>query len=327
MCDEKKLLKTIQIEVPLTQRPFNTIAHMLGTSEDEILSTLTRLKEQNVLRSIAGIFNAKLLGYQSNLVAFAVPEKSIEQAVRVINPLPGVSHNYLREGEYNIWFTLALPQEADFVAFVERCATQAGATKFNIFKADKMIKLSARFTEDDSINTSDIQFNIKTGESIEINETVKKTIQVLQHDLPLVSEPFRAIVNERKIPITVEEVLATGTRLRDAGVMRSYRAVVRHHTLGYVANAMTVWKDNGNAEHILQEFSKEHAISHLYIRSSLPHPWEYPIFAMVHAKSEEELADIIKRLHAIAETDYRSYRSLKEFKKERVKYFEDYTSS
>lgn len=323
MCDEKKLLKTIQIEVPLTHKPFSTIAHTLGTSEDEILATLTRLKEQNVIRSIAGIFNAKLLGYQSNLVAFAVPEKSIEKAVSVINPLPGVSHNYLREGEYNVWFTLALPQEVDFVAFVERCATQAGATKFNIFKADKMVKLSARFTEDDTIHTSDIKFNIKTGEHIEINETVKKTIQVLQEDLPLVSEPFKAIVTEKKIPITVDELLATGNRLRESGVMRSYRAVVRHHAVGYVANAMTVWKDNGNIEHILQEFSKEPAISHLYVRQSFPHPWEYPIFAMVHAKSEEELTDIIKRLHAIAGTDYRSYRSLKEFKKERVKYFEE----
>ncbi len=185
-----------------------------------------------------------------------------------------------------------------------------------------MVKLSARFTEDDTLHTSDIQFNIKTGESIEINETVKHTITVLQQDLPLVSEPFLAIVTEKKIPITVDDLLATGKRLRDAGVMRSYRAVVRHHAVGYVANAMTVWKDNGNTEHILQEFSKEPAISHLYVREAFLHPWEYPIFAMVHAKSEGELALIIKRLHAIAGTDYRSYRSIKEFKKERVKYFE-----
>ena len=319
MLDKKLLLKTVQIQVPLVPKPFTAIADMLHTVEGEVLEALSSLKEEGILRSIAGIFNAKKLGYQSNLVAFEVAQHNIERAVSVINPLPGVSHNYLREGDYNIWFTLALPQEENFTDYVASLAQKAGATGFNIFTATTMVKLSARF-DDDVFH--DTQFNIKNlSENIVIDTTVKHAISVLQHDLPLVPEPFAAIVTQKKIPINVDDVLSIGQSLLSAGVMRSYRAVVRHHAVGYVANAMTVWKDNGNSEYILQEFSKESAISHLYVRQAFPHPWEYPIFAMVHAKSQEELTAIIHRLHSIAGAEYRSYRSLKEFKKERVKYF------
>lgn len=323
MLDTKQLLKTIQLQVPLHKRPFNTIAETLNAHESQVLEALTRLKEQGVIRSIAGIFNAKKLGYQSNLVAFDVPHSSLEKAVSVINPLPGVSHNYLREGDYNVWFTLALPREINFYDYVKKLAQEASAIKYNIFSVTTMVKLSARFDQDDVIN--DTQFTVKNPhENITIDETVKHAISVLQQDLPLVSEAFGAIVTQKKIPITVEQVLAIGEKLLDSGVMRSYRAVVRHHAVGFVSNAMTVWKaDAERLSDVLQQFSMEPSISHLYVREAFPNPWEYSVFAMVHAKSDEELAATIKRLHSIARTDYRSYRSLKEFKKERVKYFED----
>lgn len=323
MLDTKQLLKTIQLQVPLHKRPFNTIANALQSNESKIIEALERFKAHGIIRSIAGIFNAKKLGYQSNLVAFDVPQSAIEKAVSVINPLPGVSHNYLREGDYNIWFTLALPQQENFYDYVTALAKEAGARNFNIFTATTMVKLSARFDHDDVIN--DTQFTVKNpNETITINETVKNAIRVLQQDLPLVPEAFGAIVTGKKIPITVEELLATGETLLNSGVMRSYRAVVRHHAVGFVANAMTVWKaDTERLSDILQQFSLESSISHLYVRQAYPNPWEYPVFAMVHAKSEKELASTIQKLYEIAKTDYRSYRSLQEFKKERVRYFED----
>ena len=322
MLDTKQLLKTIQLQVPLHKRPFNTIAEALNAHESEVLEALASFKEQGVIRSIAGIFNAKKLGYQSNLVAFDVPQSATYKAVSVINSLPGVSHNYLREGDYNIWFTLALPQEINFYDYVKELAQEVGATNYNIFTVKTMVKLSARFDQDDVIN--DTQLTVKNpDENITIDETVKNAIRVLQQDLPLVSEAFAAIVTEKKIPIAVEDVLAIGQKLLDFGVMRSYRAVVRHHAVGFVANAMTVWKADERLSDILQQFSMESSISHLYVREAFPNTWEYPVFAMVHAKSDEELAATIERLYAIARTDYRSYRSLKEFKKERVKYFED----
>ncbi|MGQ9843425.1 MAG: siroheme decarboxylase subunit alpha [Spirochaetota bacterium] len=322
MFDTKQLLKTIQLQVPLHKRPFNTIAETLNAHESQVLEALTRLKEQGVIRSIAGIFNAKKLGYQSNLVAFDVPHSRIEKAVSIINPLPGVSHNYLREGDYNIWFTLALPQKINFHDYVNELAQEADAIKYNIFSVTTMVKLSARFDQDDVIN--DTQFTVKNPhENITIDETVKHAIRVLQQDLPLVSDAFGAIVTQKKIPITVEQVLAIGEKLFDSGVMRSFRAVVRHHAVGFVSNAMTVWRaDAERLSYVLQQFSMESSISHLYVREAFPNPWEYPVFAMVHAKSDEELAATIKRLHSIARTDYMSYRSLKEYKKERVKYFE-----
>lgn len=324
MLDREQLIKHIEIAFPLTKRPYEALAHTLNTTEDEVIHSLEALKRNNSIRSIAGIFDAKSLGYTSGLVAFKVPREHIERAVSVINPLPGVSHNYLRNGDYNVWFTLALHGSTDFTAFVASLARESNADTFNIFHSVRMVKLSARFSADNDIRVHDTHASLKrSARTIAVDDRVKNAVKVLQYDLPLVSEPFSRIAALKHIPADPDEVLSIGGQLLQAGVMRSYRAVVRHHTFGFIANAMTVWKPNSQQmDSVLQQFSNEKAISHLYVREAYDQTWEYPVFAMIHAKSEEELSGIIGRLHASAQCDYRCYRSLQEFKKERVRYFE-----
>ncbi|HOF12854.1 MAG TPA: hypothetical protein PLN01_00865 [Spirochaetota bacterium] len=325
MLDEKKLISQIQIAVPVTKRPYRVLADTLGTTEYEVINTVQKLKQDGLIRSIAGIFDAKKLGYTSNLVAFAIPEPAIAHGVAIINALPGVSHNYLRDGAYNIWFTLALPEETNFIETVQHLAEQVNAVTFNIFQAVLTVKLSARFFEDDSIHDNNAQYAVtgKHNETIPVDDTVKNTVKVLQCDLPCSEEPFDQLIAQSNIPMDVDLFIATANRLLENGMMRSYRAVVKHHAMGFVANAMTVWKADGDKRNsMLEQFANENAISHLYVREAYPNQWDYPVFAMVHAKSEDELDMIIKKLYSIAKTDYMSYRSLQEFKKERVRYFE-----
>jgi len=104
--------------------------------------------------------------------------------------------------------------------------------------------------------------------------------------------------------------------------MRRYAAVLKHRSAGYTSNAMTAWKTDDNTDMGL--FMKEKAISHLYYRTVYPGRWEHPLFAMIHAKSDEELNDILKRLSEKSGIkDYLSLSSLKEFKKKRVRYFSE----
>jgi len=105
---KNELLYQMQTSFPMTNKPFLHLAQKFNTSEDEILNLVKELKEQKIIRQTSAIFDTKRLGYKSSLVAFKVDKENIEKAVEAINSHPGVSHNYLRDHDFNIWFTIAV---------------------------------------------------------------------------------------------------------------------------------------------------------------------------------------------------------------------------
>ncbi len=109
---DKKLLNILQVELPLTKRPYADLGGRIGISEDEVLRITQNLKEQNIVRQISAIFDTRSLGYKSSLVAMAIPKDKLEDAAERINKHPGVSHNYRRNHYYNLWFTVAVPPDS-----------------------------------------------------------------------------------------------------------------------------------------------------------------------------------------------------------------------
>ena len=103
---DKKLLDVIQGEFPLTGKPYGDIASLLGTSEDDVILRLKRLKDEGIIRRIGAIFESRKLGYRSTLCAVKVPDQRVDEVARMINEYTEVTHNYLREHNYNIWFTI-----------------------------------------------------------------------------------------------------------------------------------------------------------------------------------------------------------------------------
>ena len=120
------LLDRIQRSFPIVSSPYQALSEGLGIAEREVRERLGQLKSQNLLRQISAIFNTGALGYRSSLVAMAVPEGELEEAVTAINSYPGVSHNYLRPGSYNIWFTIAVPPGQSLDETVHRLARSRG---------------------------------------------------------------------------------------------------------------------------------------------------------------------------------------------------------
>lgn len=106
---DKKIINMIQLDFPLTVRPYLEIADALGVSEDEVIRRLARLSESGAIRRIGPILNTKGMGGSNTLVAVKVPADKIDEAAAVINAYPEVSHNYLRNADFNIWFTLSAP--------------------------------------------------------------------------------------------------------------------------------------------------------------------------------------------------------------------------
>ncbi len=108
---EKMILNEIQKGIPLEERPFLTIAKKLNLEEEEVIDCIKRLKKEKYVRRIGGIVDVNKIGATSTLVALKVKKEYLEETVSIINEYNAVTHNYEREDEYNIWFTLMASTE------------------------------------------------------------------------------------------------------------------------------------------------------------------------------------------------------------------------
>jgi len=108
---DKQLLTMIQSDFPITHQPYAFLGGQLGISEENIITRITNLKEQGVIRRLGGVFDSRKLGYTSTLCAIKVPEDRINEVAQTVNKIPGVTHNYLRNHDYNMWFTLIAPSD------------------------------------------------------------------------------------------------------------------------------------------------------------------------------------------------------------------------
>ncbi|MEQ8200870.1 MAG: AsnC family transcriptional regulator [Syntrophomonadaceae bacterium] len=110
---DRQILNLLQNDFPLAAQPFKAIAERMGISEEEVLTRVGIMKSTGLIRRIGGVMDTRSLGCYSTLCAAMVPASRIEEAVEVINRLPGVTHNYLRDHDYNLWFTLTVPSRAE----------------------------------------------------------------------------------------------------------------------------------------------------------------------------------------------------------------------
>jgi DNA-binding Lrp family transcriptional regulator len=321
--DEAKILNLIQREFPLTERPFDAIGAMIGISGEEVLRTLADLKERSVVRNISGIFSGENLGYHLSLVALRVPSDRVDAAAAVINSHPGVSHNYLREHAFNLWFTLAEEDEEALQKSARVIQEKCGADDFLMLRNEKLLKIGFMLPigDDDSSAVGSVPRPVPPKGIL--NRDDHQAVLLLQSDLPLAKRPFD-VLGEKDDLLSGDMLIETGRRLLASGIMRRYAAVLRHAQAGFTHNAMTAWKidqDYSFPERI-RPFMEERAVTHLYLRTLYPGRWEHPLFAMVHARSAEELEGLLKSLMLRSGLNDRLVlRSLYEYKKKKVSYF------
>ena len=109
---DKKLLNVLQAGLPISSRPFADLAQGLESDEKTVLSRVKELKEQGYLRRIGPFFDSAKMGYRGTLVALRVKPEAMKSVAEAVNRHVGVTHNYEREGDYNLWFTLLTPSRA-----------------------------------------------------------------------------------------------------------------------------------------------------------------------------------------------------------------------
>ncbi len=322
---EKGILSEIQRDIPLSSRPFRDIGNRIGISEPDCLERLQFFLDHGLLREISAIYNAGALGYKSTLIAAAVPPDRIEQAASLINEHPGVSHNYLREHRYNIWFTLTILNDRGFEPEITGIDKEQLFASFLILPALRTFKLGVHFdlagnsggTPAPLCNESAL--TVRTSSALNENGRIP-LLKELQKPFPITKNPWEIIAE--RTGMKEQELFDEIEGLKTRQVIRRIAGVLRHRSVGFKANGMACFTV---PEHRVEEAGHEAArfpeVSHCYQRPVFP-DWPYSLFAMVHNQTSEKCEEIIKTIgNSIGCTGGITLFSTREFKKERVKYF------
>jgi DNA-binding Lrp family transcriptional regulator len=323
---DRTLLERMQIAFPLVPRPFAALGQGLGLGESEVLARVYQIKEAGMIRQIGAIFDTRRLGYQSTLVAFHTIDSAIEKVAAQVSAHPGVSHNYARPHHYNLWFTLAVPPRLEVEDQIEELARATGTDDWLNLPALRVFKIRTHFklAEDRCHQDTHMEEQpVPQGHGFSTADI--PYVRALQQDLPLVSRPFAETAG--RLGLSEDALLDKGRELEAAGIMRRFSAVLRHRQAGYTANGMACWVvPESRIETVGPLAARYPQVSHCYQRPAYPPRWPYTLFTMIHGQTKADVETVVTRI--AQETGIEQYKvlySTREFKKERVRYFEEET--
>jgi DNA-binding Lrp family transcriptional regulator len=333
---DREILNVLQSEFPLVARPFEHVGNAVGIPESEALDRIDSLKRRNVVRQIGAIFDTRRLGYKTSLVAMNFPVDELDAAAQKINEHPGVSHNYARVGQFNLWFTVAVPPGETIEQTVEAMAKATGALSVRMMPTIKFFKIGVNFdmVKEEGAATdyfSPDGLGAGTGEKEDdatpdwnkaqvISEHDRAVIRELQEDLPLVVEPFTPMAE--RLGITLQALFEKAAELAERGLMRRFSAVLHHRRAGFGSNAMAVWKvPHERSVEVGNIMAASKWVTHCYERPTFP-DWPYTHFTMIHATNDDQCEQVARDISAdTAISDYKLLYSTREYKKTRVRYF------
>jgi siroheme decarboxylase len=324
---DRRLLNLMQGRFPLAPRPYAHVAEEAGISEEEAMDRVQRLLDERIIRQVTPIFDTRALGYRSMLVAAKVDPENPWRAAKIINAHPGVSHNYLRNHEFNIWFTIAVEPDSrlGLDGTLEALAAEAGAESVRQLPTLKLFKIRM-----DLEMEGDTQALASAAQAVEPAETEPQpyderdvaVIRALQGDLPVVAEPYAAAAAE--VGMTGAALLEHLEGMRERRLLRRVAAILYHRRAGFSANGMGVWNaPEDRVEAIGRRMAAFRGISHCYQRPTYP-DWPYSLFTMAHGRSKEECDAILDAIAGDTGIEERAtLYSSTEFKKIRLLYFTD----
>ncbi|WP_153132911.1 siroheme decarboxylase subunit beta [Dechloromonas hortensis] len=289
---EFRLLNEFQRDFPLCPAPFAELAARLGVAEKAVLGSLEKLRREGKISRVGAVFAPKRIG-ASTLAAMAVPPQKLAMVAAAVNRFPEVNHNYEREHRYNLWFVVTAGSEG-------RLQATLGA----IEKAAGYPLLALPLEEEFHIDLGfclqgEKQKNVVTARPVQpaapIGESERRLVSVLQEGLPLFMRPF-ALIAER-IGASESDVLNRIRRWLDEGDIKRFGVVVRHHELGYTANAMLVHDlPDEQVSEIGRALAGEPAVTLCYRRPRRLPDWPYNLFCMIHGRERSEVEATIAEL-------------------------------
>lgn len=330
---DRRLMNALQSRFPLEARPFEAVAAEAGMAAAEAMARTRRLLGERIIREITPIFDTRALGYASMLVAARVDPGHPQRAARIINSHPGVSHNYLRTHEFNLWFTIATPPDSrlGLDGTLEVLQRLTGAESMRQLPTLTLFKINMNLEMEQGTEALTAAVDAPPPRELEAqpyDELDVAAIRALQGPMEVVERPYDAAAAEAGMG--VEAFLDHLRGMRERKLLRRVAAILYHRRAGFSANGMGVWRVP--EERVMEMGARMAAVrgvSHCYQRPTYP-DWPYSVFTMAHGRSKEECDAI---LDGIAETcglpdgDRAVLYSSTEYKKVRLHYFTgDYAS-
>jgi DNA-binding Lrp family transcriptional regulator len=325
---DKQLLNAMQGAFPIVPRPYAAVAQALGVDEAVVLGRVRELIAERIIRQVTPIFDTRAFGYGSMLVAAKVDPEHPWGPARIINSHPGVSHNYLRNHEFNMWFTIAVEEDSKLglQGSLDVLQELTGAESIRQLPTLKLFKI--RMDLDMEGDTDALAKAVEVVEPVDLgkqpfDDLDIAVVRATQGDLPVVSEPYADAAREIGIP--VERLIEHLEGMVERKLLRRVAAILFHRRAGFSANGMGVWRV---PEDKIAEYGPKMAafrgISHCYERPTYE-DWRYQIFTMAHGRSKEECDAILDAIEAeMPDIQERAtLYSSTEFKKVRLLYFTD----
>jgi DNA-binding Lrp family transcriptional regulator len=324
---DRRLLNLMQGSFPLQARPYAAVANAAQLGEEEVLARVQRLLDERIVRQVTPIYDTRALGYSSMLVAAKVDPEHPWRAAKIVNSHPGVSHNYLRNHDFNMWFTLATEPDSQLglQGTLEVLKELTGASSIRQLPTLKLFKIRMDLEmegDTTALASEGLAQEPVELEPVDYDELDIAVIRSTQGDMAVTSEPYLAPA--QRLGMTVEGLLEHMQGMQERGLLRRVAAILYHRRAGFSANGMGVWKVP--AERIMElgpRMAAFRGISHCYERPTYE-DWPYSVFTMAHGRSKQECDAV---LDAIAQQlgiqERATLYSSTEFKKIRLQYFTD----
>lgn len=296
---ELHLLNDFQRDFPLVPAPFGVIAGRLGASEAQVLAMLSGLQARGMVSRVGAVLRPHCIG-SSTLAAMAVPVAELEEVARLVSGYAEVNHNYEREHHFNLWFVVTAADEARVHAVLAEIESRSGYPALHLpmledyhidLGFDLLQPQQGRHAEDRRAGTPNARWRAV------LQPSELALIGAIQEGLPLVSRPFAEI--GAAIGLSEREVIAGLAQLLGQGIIKRMGVVVRHHELGYRANAMVVWDIPDERVSALGHcIGKFDFVTLCYRRPRRLPAWRYNLFCMIHGQHRDEVLRRVAQLKA-----------------------------
>jgi DNA-binding Lrp family transcriptional regulator len=324
---DKQLLNLLQSRFPLDPRPFARVAEEACSSEDEVMERTQRLLDGRIIREITPIFDTPALGYSSMLVAAKVDAENPHRAAQIINEHPGVSHNYLRNHDFNLWFTIAVAPDSKLGldGTLAALGRLSGAESMRQLPTITMFKINMNLEMEggtDALARPAEPTQPLPREAVPLEDFDVALIRALQG--PMAVRPDAYAPAAAKLGVEVERMLDHCRGMLERKLLRRVAAILFHRRAGFSANGMGVWKvPEERITELGPKMAAVRGVSHCYQRPTYD-DWPYSVFTMAHGRSKEEcdaVLDGVARVGELGDSDRATLYSSTEFKKIRLLYF------
>jgi len=314
---QRKFINRFQGNIPLHERPFREIAEVLGSTEDSIIDTVNKLKQDKLISRFGPLYDAARIGGGLTLAAMTVPEERYQMITETVNSYREVAHNYRREHELNMWFVLATEQPDYLHEVISSIEKATGLTVFNFPKQQEFyIGLWLHLSADGKHSTVPVPDQVREPitDSVQVSgyaldDTDRKLISATQAGLPVERSPYKNIADS--LDLTEGDVIKRLRNMLSSGIIRRIGAVPNHYRLGLTANGMTVWNvADDKIEQLGKLIGQLDFVSHCYQRPRHLPVWPYNLFAMVHGHNKDEVNSKARKIEALLAENCNSYETL-----------------